>query len=196
MRGDHGSERHDDHRRRTRDDARARAATSDTPMTTTSRRAGQRLRSPRTRWPWRGEREADCQARERVSDRLRLSHALQLLNRSAACTHNSSSRRDVEVMLRRLRLDEKYGARAARCSVGCDHARAAATKVKGSIELLQVRVFVADKQKSSLNSAGESIRLRQNCIRTKVGLPVLLRLNVPASSRRQPGSRQRGRQQA
>ena len=48
-------------------------------------------------------------------------------------------------MLRRLRLDEKCGARAARCSVGCDHARAAATKVKGSIVLSQVRVLQTNK---------------------------------------------------
>ena len=122
VRGDHGPERHDDHRRRARDDARARAEcdVGHTPMTTNDHKPtsgslppGQRLRSPRTRWAWRGARSrpSSPRARPRSASAQPRSPAF---NRSAACTHNSSSRRDMEVVLRRLRLD-KNGARA--CAV-------------------------------------------------------------------------------
>ena len=187
MRGDHGPERHDDHGRRARDDTRARAEQRRGRAHDDRRpQADERVHAcdRRGRDGLGEEREADRHARERVRDRLRLTHALQLLNRSAACTHNSSSRRDVEVMLRRLRLDEKYGARAARCSVGCDHARAAATKVKESIESFarDCRLPLGNTRtlpRSRLTSAVSASKLRQFCIRSKVGLPAMLSIKSP-----------------
>ena len=139
------------------------------------RRARSRLSSPRAR-----QRSASAQPRSPATQQVRRLHA-------------------------QFELAEGRGGDAAPAALGREiwregSAALAATtpgqprrKSRGALNCCKCACC---RQTKLLNSAGESIRLRQNCIRTKVGLPVLLRLNVPASSRRQPGSRQRGRQQA
>ena len=187
VRGDHGPERHDDHRRRARDDARARAEcdVGHTPMTTNDHK------------PTSGSTPAiaeDAMGLER-SEKPTVKPASASAIGFGSATLSSFSTGPPPARTIRARGGTwrwccagcawtRTARGLARCSVGCDHTRTAATKVKESIAS-SVSARVADAL--SLLLAHSTIgkqRIIQYC--TVQGSPHFCRSEHPVPSELHP----------